>query len=408
MYFTLLDNFIVILLALVSVFRAEYTALFVLAAGFLIVAITVGSMFRSPEILVEKEGAVMKWTGEMPVPLLIAKLALLTGFAFLSGSWIGFVAFAVLNISRPWIVPVITFFLYSLYALLGLPGAKAQDYGVAEELLFALAAAGITALFLFIKFRMKRQMEKEAQNREQLRRMSISEMREKKLNRELAKANYLADKNARLTERENISRNIHNSVGHSITAAIMTLYAADMLYDTKPEEARKRMNDANERIRGSLESIRRAVRTLDDESASVPVSDLRAGLDSILNEFLMDTEIRADRVYEDFPEGMELPHEYVEFLTGVLQECLTNGLKHGGADFFLVKLSGDSAHVQLMVKDNGKSDYGVENEELRLKQGFGLKKVRSFAERCGGRAEFENAEGFRTLVELPVVDTAAE
>ena len=405
MYFTLLDNFIVILLALVSVFRAEYTALFVLAAGFLIVAITAGSMFRSPEILVEKEGAVMKWTGEMPVPLLIAKLALLTGFAFLSGSWIGFVAFAVLNISRQWIVPVITFFLYSLYAILGLPGAKTQDYGVAEELLFALAAAGITALFLFIKFRMKRQMEKEAQNREQLRRMSISEMREKKLNRELAKANYLADKNARLTERENISRNIHNSVGHSITAAIMTLDAADMLYDTKPEEARKRMNDANERIRGSLESIRRAVRTLDDESASVPVSDLRAGLDSILNEFLMDTEIRADRVYEDFPEGMELPHEYVEFLTGVLQECLTNGLKHGGADFFLVKLSGDSAHVQLMVKDNGKSDYGVENEALRLKQGFGLKKVRSFAERCGGRAEFENEEGFRTLVELPVVDT---
>ena len=405
MYFTLLDNFIVILLALISVFRTEHTALFVLAAGFLIVAITAGSMFRSPEILVEKEGAVMKWTGEMPVPLLIAKLALLTGFAFLSGSWIGFVAFAVLNISRQWIVPVITFFLYSLYALLGLPGAKAQDYGVAEELLFALAAAGITALFLFIKFRMKRQMEKEAQNREQLRRMSISEMREKKLNRELAKANYLADKNARLTERENISRNIHNSVGHSITAAIMTLDAADMLYDTKPEEARKRMNDANERIRGSLESIRRAVRTLDDESASVPVSDLRAGLDSILNEFLMDTEIRADRVYEDFPEGMELPHEYVEFLTGVLQECLTNGLKHGGADFFLVKLSGDSAHVQLMVKDNGKSDYGVENEELRLKQGFGLKKVRSFAERCGGRAEFENEEGFRTLVELPVVDT---
>ena len=408
MYFTLLDNFIVILIALVSVFRAEYTALFVLAAGLLIVLITAGSMFRAPEILVEKEGAVMKWTGEMPVPLLIAKLALLTGFAFLSGSWIGFVAFAVLNISRQWIVPVITFFLYSLYAILGLPGAKAQDYGVAEELLFALAAAAVTVLFLFIKYWMKRQMEKEAQNREQLRRMSISEMREKKLNRELAKANYLADKNARLTERENISRNIHNSVGHSITAAIMTLDAADMLYDTKPEEARKRMNDANERIRGSLESIRRAVRTLDDESASVPVSDLRAGLDSILNEFLMDTEIRADRVYEDFPEGMELPHEYVEFLTGVLQECLTNGLKHGGADFFLVKLSGDSAHVQLMVKDNGKSDYGVENEELRLKQGFGLKKVRSFAERCGGRAEFENEEGFRTLVELPVVDTAAE
>ena len=110
---------------------------------------------------------------------------------------------------------------------------------------------------------------------------NVSEMHEKRLNRELVKQNYLADKNARLLERENISRNIHNSVGHSITAAIMTLDAADMLYDVKPDEARKRMNDANERIRGSLESIRRAVRTLDDEEGTMPISDLKAAVEGI-------------------------------------------------------------------------------------------------------------------------------
>ena len=64
---------------------------------------------------------------------------------------------------------------------------------------------------------------------------NLNEMHEKRLNQELTKQNYLADKNARLVERENISRNIHNSVGHSITAAIMTLDAADMLYDVMVE-----------------------------------------------------------------------------------------------------------------------------------------------------------------------------
>ena len=89
---------------------------------------------------------------------------------------------------------------------------------------------------------------------------------QKKLAKELVIKNYLADKNARLEERENISRNIHNSVGHSITAAIMTLDAADMLYDTAPDKAREKMNTANERIRTGLEAIRQAVRVLDSNN----------------------------------------------------------------------------------------------------------------------------------------------
>ena len=91
---------------------------------------------------------------------------------------------------------------------------------------------------------------------------SVNEMYAKKLAQELVIKNYLADKNARLEERETISRNIHNSVGHSITAAIMTLDAADMLFETAPEKAREKMNTANERIRTSLDSIRQAVRVL--------------------------------------------------------------------------------------------------------------------------------------------------
>ncbi len=60
-----------------------------------------------------------------------------------------------------------------------------------------------------------------------VRQSAVGELAEKRLNRELKLKNYLADKNARLEERETISRNIHNSVGHSITAAVMTLDAAD-------------------------------------------------------------------------------------------------------------------------------------------------------------------------------------
>ena len=403
MLFALIDSFIIAVLAGLSVIRSDHPLLLLLAAGLLLVAVTAHSM-----------GIHLTWL----------KWILAACFGVLSGFWPGYIVFAVLwpvGESEPvredsmnvqsghhgtlglwfWLPPSAATILF-LGTGVTERWTDLNGQFVARQFLWAMAVMASVTVLLLVKYLICVERQKRLSERERLRQSSVSEMREKKLNRQLAQASFLADKNARLTERENISRNIHNSVGHNITAAIMTLDAADMLYDVKPEEARKRMNDANERIRGSLESIRRAVRTLDQESADVPITDLIAGMDSIMDEFVMDTERKCDRLYDPFPEGMLLPHEHLEFLTGVLQEFLTNGVKHGHADTFLVKLSGDSAHIRLTVKDNGHSDYGKENEKKRLEQGFGLKKILSYAERCGGYAEFSNEDGFRSVVELPV------
>ncbi len=403
MLFALIDSCIIAVLAGVSAFQSDHPVLLLLAAGLLLMAVTAHTM-----------GIRLTWL----------KWILAACFGVLSGVWYGYAVFAVLwpkedaETEAPKDVKGeqetrrllgLWFWLPSIAAMLLFLGAEMvmnhddlNGQFIAEQFLLALAVLASVTTVLLIKQGIRVERMKRFRERERLRQSAISEMHEKKLNRQLAQASYLADKNARLTERENISRNIHNSVGHNITAAIMTLDAADMLYDKKPEEARKRMNDANLRIRGSLESIRRAVRTLDQDSEDVPLTDLIAGMDSIIDEFVMDTERTCDRRYDTFPEGMQLPHEHLEFLTGVLQEFLTNGVKHGQADAFLIQLSGDSAHIRLTVKDNGHSDYGKENEKQKIENGFGLKKIISYAERCGGHAEFSNEDGFRSVVELPL------
>lgn len=403
MIYALIDNCIIVLLTVLSVFRSGYPNPLIVAAGLFLVIVTADSM-----------GFRVGWIRWILCPC----------FGILSGNWFGFLVFGVLwpggnRLAGEWEERALSkernAFLRTSFWLpipaaaaacfiSGLIGGRKELTGqlIAEGFLFAMAALAGVTLILAGKYILLAGRARHFGERRLLQQSAVSEMREKKLNRQLAQQNYLADKNARLTERENISRNIHNSVGHTITAAIMTLDAADMLYDTRPEEARKRMNDANERIRGSLESIRRAVRTLDQDSADVPMKDLTAEMESIIDFFVMDTEIRVDRLFDPFPEGMQLPHEYLEFLTGVLQEFLTNGVKHGHADRFLVRLSGDSAHIRLTVKDNGESDFGPENEQQRIRQGFGLKKIISFAERCGGHAEFGREDGFRSMVELPL------
>lgn len=229
---------------------------------------------------------------------------------------------------------------------------------------------------------------------------AINEMYAKKLNQELVMKNYLADKNARLEERENISRNIHNSVGHSITAAIMTLDAADMLFDTSPDKARDKMNVANERIRTSLSSIRQAVRVLDSENRYVVMSDFISELTAVVDNFVMDTMIKVYTDFEDVNDEMVIPHEYTEFLTGVVQELLSNGVRHGKADIFTVAVISDSSNLKVKVTDNGKSDFNHDNESERIRNGFGLKKMISYVKRCGGNIIFLNENGFRTEISL--------
>ena len=380
MIYAMIDNIIIFTLCLVTVLGADLPILLIITAGLFVVMVTADSLeFR------------LYWV----------KAAFCIAFAVLSNSWIGFLAFTVL---WPGVIPLLIAvpgILYAIYALC-LQAGDVSAHFAASTFLLSLAVMAGNALLLLLKEMIRKELAKKETEQARLRSFAISEMREKKLNRQLAQQNYLVDKNARLTERENISRNIHNSVGHTITAAIMTLDAADMLYDVKPEEARKKMNDANERIRGSLESIRRAVRTLDEESKDVPVTDLIAGLQNIIEEFTMDTARRCDFKTESFPEGMQIPHEHMEFLTGVLEELLTNGVKHGQADSFLINLTGDSGHLQLIVKDNGRSDYNDANAAKLIENGFGLKKIISYAERCGGQAGFRNEDGFRASIELPV------
>ncbi len=230
---------------------------------------------------------------------------------------------------------------------------------------------------------------------------ALSEMYTKKLNQELMIKNFLADKNARLEERENISRSIHNSVGHSITAAIITLEAADMLFDKSPEMAREKLHTAKERIRTGLDSIRHAVRVLDSEAVSISLADFLNEINTAADEFVMDT---MRKIHMDIPENNDelyIPREHTEFLTGAFKELLSNGVKHGNADVFMVHIAADSNHIKLTVKDNGKSDFSAENAVERLREGFGLKKLKSYAEKCGGTALFLNENGFKSEITLP-------
>lgn len=284
---------------------------------------------------------------------------------------------------------------YALYAVLN--GERDIPHII---LRFVMLIAGAALLYLFESF-ICRYYDARNSLSKSVSVTALSEMYTKKLNQELVIKNFLTDKNARLEEREKISRSIHNSVGHSITAAIVTLEAADMLFDKSPEMARDKIHTAKDRIRTGLDSIRHAVRVLDSEAVSISLADFLNEINTAADEFVMDT---MRKIHMDIPENNDelyIPREHTEFLTGAFKELLSNGVKHGNADVFMVHIAADSNHIKLTVKDNGNSDFSAENATERLREGFGLKKLKSYTEKCGGTAVFSNENGFKSEITLP-------
>lgn len=265
--------------------------------------------------------------------------------------------------------------------------------------------AALTAVSIFLWYAQglwRRQINDRRQIAASMEKLAQNEFEEHKLNRQLLLQSNIAERNARLEEREKISRNIHNSVGHTITAASMALDAAEVLWDTEPERALEKMRTANERIQSGLASIRHAVRVLDAEVESVSVDDFILELKAIADSFMMGTGLTVVLDQEILAPELYIAHEHTEFLTGAVEELLTNGVRHGHADRFIVRLSADSSHVRITVLDNGTSDFNSRNANSRIQNGFGLKKIIRYVEKAGGSAVFQNENGFCAELLLPV------
>ena len=81
----------------------------------------------------------------------------------------------------------------------------------------------------------------------------------------------------------------------------------------------------------------------------------------------------------------------------ILQESLTNVVRHAGASRVAVELDRDEGWVSLSVHDNGR---GITDLERESSQSFGLLGMRERAEVFGGRVEFHGKRGKGTLVRV--------
>lgn len=193
---------------------------------------------------------------------------------------------------------------------------------------------------------------------------------------------------AQEAERRRIAQELHDEVGQSMTAVLLTLKRAA---DDADEPLRGELQQAQEITRESLDEVRRLVRRL--RPGVLDDLGLISALTSLTTEFATHTGLR---VVRRFDTGVpELDHETELVLYRVAQEALTNVARHAEAGRVEVCLSHAGGTVVLEVADDGRGT-GVARE------GAGLRGMRERALLIGATLDVTSQPLTGTQVRLTV------
>jgi signal transduction histidine kinase len=197
-------------------------------------------------------------------------------------------------------------------------------------------------------------------------------------------------------EQARIARELHDVIAHSVSVMVVQAAAADDVFDSQPERARAALRSIETSGREAMVELRRllaAVKTGDAESGPQPGLD---GLDELADRIRaggLGVVVRREGRPEALAPGVDLS------AYRIVQEALTNTLRHAQASRAEVVVRFDPDAVELIVEDDG---LGA-NANGMGEGGHGIVGMRERAAMIGGTLEATPVPGgFRVHARLPL------
>ncbi|KAB7762643.1 MULTISPECIES: sensor histidine kinase [Xanthomonas] len=301
--------------------------------------------------------------------VLLTICALAVGYLHRSG--LGSILMMVAAGVIPWLLPVragVAWLLLSQLAVL--PVYLTIGFPPFEALMQSLLYGGFS-MFIFVTSLVARQ---QTQAREE----------QRQLNAELRATRALLAESARVNERTRISRELHDLLGHHLTALSLNLEVAGHITEGRAQE---HVQQAHTLAKLLLTDVREAVSQLRDSGAI----DLAAALRP-LAERVPSLQIH---LQVEEPLTVEDP-ERAHVLLRCTQEIITNAVRHAQADNLWIEVRRDGPQVVIQARDDGR---GCET----LAPGNGLRGMRERLSQYGGSLDVAAAPGagFRLRAAVP-------
>lgn len=218
---------------------------------------------------------------------------------------------------------------------------------------------------------------------------------------ELARQKELRSKaiiEAEEKERKRIAQDLHDGVGQTLSAAKLNLSGLEDKLKLENKEQALLLKNALELVNDSVKEVRVVSHNM------MPNVLIKLGLASAVREFITKIgsvpNLKIDLQIVGLDERLENTIETV--LYRVIQEVVSNIIKHAKANRIGMQLIKHDHELTVMIEDNG---VGFDKNDLDKFEGIGLKNIISRVEFLNGRVEFDSTPGQGTtvVVEVPLV-----
>lgn len=282
------------------------------------------------------------------------------------------------------VVTILSFALFLLSLLLRFNRFNASP-AIAERLRFILIGYGLLfGLSLVFVLLLMNAAIAERQSSEKLA-IALEQLRQYALR---------IEDQATLQERNRIAREIHDSLGHSLTALNLQLETALKLGRSQPEKAQTFLALAKQLAAQALREVRQSVSTM--RSEALLGQSLPEAITTLTKQFQGSTGVLPICTIN---LARPLPSEINTAVYRILQESLTNIAKYARATEVKIKLTTTTTELDLSIQDNGKGFNSNQNTT-----GFGLQSMRDRTMALGGKFNIDSSplSGCRIAVKIPL------
>lgn len=205
-------------------------------------------------------------------------------------------------------------------------------------------------------------------------------------------------------ERLQVAREVHDVVGHGLAVINMQAAVALHVLERHPEQAAEALDAIKQTSKDALEDLRRTLALFRQPDPANGARRPAPGLDRLdsLVASMADSGLAVDVLITG--DRVKLPAAVDLAAYRILQESLTNVLRHAGSASATVRVDYAADHVGLEVSDRGR---GRASRDIRA-GGHGIVGMRERASAIGGRLEAgpRPDAGFQVRAVLPLAGAA--
>jgi len=191
---------------------------------------------------------------------------------------------------------------------------------------------------------------------------------------------------ATVVERNRIARDIHDSLGHTLTTLGVQLELAQKLHGINSTKATQALKNAQQLAGQSLIEVRNTVSAIRAENFN-----LDHALDSLVNQF------QRDRLF-DIQMKLNLPTIPLQTshqIYCIVKEALYNVQKHSQADLVTIQSNINSQNIVLEIADNG-----IGFDSQKVNSGMGLRGMLERSQIIDGQLKIDTAPNQGTIIQL--------